>query len=827
MRWFFYCRVRPWRIGEPIRGEYFLYEWRAFPFHRVRIHYYYIPYLLQSAHMNETPQTKPPADHPGDPQPPKNRLIKDQPASSGATKKPLAKNVLTWAIGGIAIIALILIAAFVAFNQEEPTSPDADVVEPTESESEKSAYEPSGTYAPSFARYEAIPVTASPSVPMYSVDEDLGNVSNADGFGFSDEAKRLLVENAFVVEPGYAREFYQVYESNRYESIPNFVTTDSMLHNYHLVFDHILKTLEEERFAGALKALNASMLRAAVSQYEALKGTEWENAAKRNAAFFTVGSKLLDPSVTIPDFVTGEVERELDLIAAHEGIAESPIMNIGSLRGDVYTSPQGLLGLDAYKEDYSQYVPRGHYTKTDQLKAYFKSMMWYGRMTFRLKSDDEIRSAILITLALDEGENSVGWNSLYEPINFFVGKSDDITYYQFEDLLDHAYGKSPTVQTVSRDGDAFDTFVSLTEDLEPPQINSIPIFTAEIQPDREREIKGFRYMGQRFTIDASIFQRLIDREVPKRMLPKGLDIPAAFGSEEALNILTKMGETSYENYAENLSKVRTYLSNESLETWTQNLYWGWMHALRPLTQEKSDGYPSFMQNLAWVRKELNTFLGSWTELKHDTILYAKQAYAELGGMPMEEGDDNGYVEPNPHVYGRLASLLRMTKDGLASRELLSDDMEENLSRMEQLALSLKTISEKELNDEAITDDDYELIRSYGGQLEHFWLEVHRKEINEAQSSPMTFLQDNPAALVADVATDPNGWVLEEAIGHISDIFVVIPVEGGLRIAKGGVFSYYEFTQPLKDRLTDEKWREMLDDGEAPPPPDWTSAFVAP
>jgi hypothetical protein len=30
---------------------------------------------------------------------------------------------------------------------------------------------------------------------------------------------------------------------------------------------------------------------------------------------------------------------------------------------------------------------------------------------------------------------------------------------------------------------------------------------------------------------------------------------------------------------------------------------------------------------------------------------------------------------------------------------------------------------------------------------------------------------------------------------------------------------------MDDRLTDEKWRGMLDDGSAPPPPEWTSTFL--
>jgi hypothetical protein len=367
----------------------------------------------------------------------------------------------------------------------------------------------------------------------------------------------------------------------------------------------------------------------------------------------------------------------------------------------------------------------------------------------------------------------------------------------------------------------------------------MPIFNSNIQPDREKEIKGFRFMGQRFTIDASIFQRLIVREVgPKgdscanapfstgRMVPKGLDIPSTLGSKEALSILTSLGETQYACYPENMSKMQSYTAGLPVSDWTQNLYWGWLYQLKPLIDVKSGGYPSFMQNDAWARKDLNTFLGSWTELKHDTILYAKQVYAEMGGGGPDQKDDRGYVEPEPYVYARLASLLKMTNEGLDVRGLLTANMKDDLNLMEQLATSLKTISEKELNNEALSNDEYELIRSYGGQLEHFWLEVNKDEPTFKETgSQRAYLSENPAAIVADVATDPNGQVLEEGTGKIFEIYAVVPVDGKLRIAKGGVYSYYEFPWPLSDRLTDKKWRDMLDSGQAPQLPEWTNAFV--
>ena len=740
-------------------------------------------------------------------------------------------------VPGIFIIIIIALAIYLI----PPKTEQETINKPVED-----SYKPAIAFSPEFATYKEVAVDVNPKVPAYSVNQDLSNVTNAVDFTFSDEAKNLLAKNAFVVIPDYHDEFFSLYESNRYDYIPSFITTDSILHNYHLMFDFLLKQIEEKNLVGELKQLSANMLSESLNQYNNLKGTEWENAAKRNVGFFTVGSKLLDPSIEIPAIVANEVNQELALIEAHQGIEKSPVMNIGSGQDTVINTPQGPQSLEALKEDYSQYIPRGHYDKTDQLKNYFKSMMWYGRLTFRMKNEDEVKSALLITLALNKENNKNSWNKIYEPVNFFVGKSDDIDYYQFKYFVEKIYGPDATIQSVANDKDKLASFINETKNIEPPKINSIPIFEASIQGDREEEIKGFRFMGQRFTIDASIFQRLVYREVgdktkscqefkPEetgclsgaRCLPKGLDIPATMGSNEAKEILDEMGETQYACYSENMAKMNEYITGLSTNVWVQNLYWSWLYQLRPLLDEKNSGYPIFMQNAAWMRKDLNTFLGSWTELKHDTILYAKQVYAEMGaGAPPEEEDDRGYVEPNPYVYARLASLLKMTNEGLDIRGFLTPEMKDNLSKMEQLAMSLKTISEKELNNEKLTDEEYELIRSYGGQLEHFWLEINKDEPEFKDMGPSHFLDDNPAAIVADVATDPNGQVLEEGTGKIFSIYVVVPIDGKLRIAKGGVYSQYEFTWPMLDRLTDEKWRELLNSDQAPALSSWTGAYIA-
>lgn len=664
-----------------------------------------------------------------------------------------------------------------------------------------------------FASWTGIASSVTPAVASYAAAADLSDVGNTDTVEyFSDDTKVQLVENNFIVTPAQHNEFFSVYEENRYQYTPNFITTDSVLHTYHLYFNYLLENVENEFLMAEAESLSQAMLDKSVEQYNELKGTEWEDAALHNIGFFNVGLKLLKPDAEVNSLVADKVNEELGYIDEHAGITDSPLWDY------------------EIKEDYSQYIPRGHYDKTDELKRYFKCMMWYGRLSFRIKDAGEVKSSVLMSKALEDATIYTSWDKIYEPTNFFVGKSDDIDNYTFAPAVVEVFGEDYSL-TDLQDNTKFSALHDKLKLLEGPAINSMPVMAADAggNEDLEEEIKSFRFMGQRYTIDADVFQNLIYRLVDKneddekRMLPKALDIPAAMGSEEAYELLDDAGDTEYENYIENMDGMSKYLANLENEVWTQNLYWSWMYTLLPLVEEKDEGYPSFMTNQAWTRKQLMTYISSWTELKHDTILYAKQVYAEMGAGPITEKDDRGYVEPEPELYARMSALAQLTSDGLDSRGLLTENDKTNLATFKELVDNLQTIAEKELSGESLTDADYELIRGYGGSLEHLWLETMSEE-EKGDKYKDELLVDNPAPLVADVATDPNGTVLEEATGYIDEIYVIVPVEGNLKIAKGGVYSHYEFTQPLAERLTDTQWREKLSAGEAPERAEWHESF---
>ena len=135
--------------------------------------------------------------------------------------------------------------------------------------------------------------------------------------------------------------------------------------------------------------------------------------------------------------------------------------------------------------------------------------------------------------------------------SFFAGASDDLGYYEYLPAIEAAYGAIPDMDQLRLDEAAFQRYIEQIRMLAAPQINSIPVIDPDGTADLAEEGKGFRFMGQRFTLDAAVMQQLVFNKVrenaqgERRMLPDVLDMPAALGSETALAILTQQGDTAY------------------------------------------------------------------------------------------------------------------------------------------------------------------------------------------------------------------------------------------------------------------------------------------
>ncbi len=667
-----------------------------------------------------------------------------------------------------------------------------------------------------FGRYEPVKVMVSPAVADQTVAGDFSNVAffEPQGSRLDHQARELLLANHFVALPGQYKQIHDLYNRVSEHGGPVFVTTDAVLHNFHILYDYSLRILETERFQHDLQALNRALLIAAGNRASIDPGLQEELLALKD--YLGLADYLAAPGPDAPQ-AGSPIAAELALIDAHEGPELSPIFG--------------------YREDYSQYLPRGHYTRSAALKHYFRAMMWYGRMSFRLRPGESpaevelgrrltrmgLNLAALMQGLEVEGESALTvWERIYRPTVFFVGSADDLTFQEYAALAGEVYGK-PAAQLSPEeiaDPGRLDEFIRRALALRPPRINSSLLVDGQ---DAAVHSKGLRFMGQRFIPDSYVMWRLVHPNVGDRYFPRGLDVMAVLGSAEADRLLIdRYGEdAAYPGYRPALDSLKTEFESLPSSTWAENLYWNWLYCLKPFFADKGQGWPQFMRSEAWRRKELGTALGSWAELRHDTILYAKQSYAVETSLPLPP-DWAGYVEPEPEVFARLAALARYMRQGLDSRDLLPAAIGGRLQRLESLCLALALIAEKELENRELTAAEEREIKEIGPTLQRL-VEFESEEGGQPEWQSDA---DDQMAVVADVHTDPNSLqVLEVAVGHPLTLLVIVPTASGPALTVGGMFSYYEFRHPLDDRLTDENWQAMLADGRAPQPAEWLEPML--
>lgn len=638
----------------------------------------------------------------------------------------------------------------------------------------------------------------TPQIKEYTVDKDLNNVANIEQFGkFTYAQKKMLAKNLFMVAPTNEIQLFHIYENNDYYNIPSFISTDSVLQLYHILYNYSLREVEAGKLLPVLKDLTKGMFLKSVDVYESVTDPDLKKAAFKNAAFFGVAAKILELNIKIPEPIKQTVDKEIKLIEIHGSTGESAIF--------------------PFNVDYTQFIPRGHYTRTEDFKKFFKAMMWYGLIPFPFYSNSEkqeqVQQAILITHILlnkniGKYQAFVLWEKIYESTVFYVGKTDDLSIYDFKELIDKVYGKNWQLADFA-DKDKLKTFVKKSTELRQPEIKQQ---SADIPTGLQ-----FRFMGQRYIPDSEILQKL--SHFPDRPFPKGLDVMAVLGSNRAYEILDKTYQEpkKWDEFVERFTALKKKFSAISIKDWQWNLYYGWLWSLKAIIQEKPQGYPSFMLNNAWLDKSLNTSLASWAELRHDTILYAKQSSAECGDAEDERSFPKGYVEPDIEFYNRILILTKMSKNGLKERGLLSEGAENAFSQFEELVTFLINISAKELTNQKITREEYDQIKIYGAVMERITLTI-------AGNGAYLSKEDENMAVIADIHNS-GGGVLEVGVGKANEIFVIVPIEGKLYLTRGAVFSYYEFTHPSSNRLTDGEWQKMLEEKRAPKTPIWTDSFT--
>jgi hypothetical protein len=296
------------------------------------------------------------------------------------------------------------------------------------------------------------------------------------------------------------------------------------------------------------------------------------------------------------------------------------------------------------------------------------------------------------------------------------------------------------------------------------------------------------------------------------------------GSDWARGIQEAAGvPEEYPDYSARMTAMRSLVAERPAGDWGSTVYDAWLYAILPVWQSHGSAFPDYMQTAAWAARAHQAGFGSYAELKHDTVLYSKQAFAE-GDAPLPPAPPRHWVEPDPVPFERLAEAARLLRTGLADRGLLPATTADLLDGLIDMEARLGRIARDELAGIPIAAADNEWLASIGTTFELLWLRAGEGE--PGPEGPGGFAQDpdSQAPVVVDIMSNLQN-ALEIATGGFDTIYVLVPNdEGQFQVAIGAAYAFYEFWVPRGERLTDEEWRRMLADGEAPDRPAWLAAL---
>jgi len=661
-----------------------------------------------------------------------------------------------------------------------------------------------------------------------------------EGFVSIDHQQRYSMGSAY----------YAIYTRD----LPVLVTTDSILHAWHRSFDAALKELEVSYFAPTLDTVLARASEAAAKSAAATRDPQLLESFKDVDVYFAVARNLLagtlPPATAAPKPHAGTAAAASLAVPpwlAEPRLVEELLGKISSLKLESDDDPTSIYG-GRRPIDWSQFRPRGHYTEGIALQAYFRCMMWLGRPDLgwnlgpgaspRVDVRRERRDALLAVMALDRSGAATPLANVTRIVDFLVGRPDNVSVSDIHDALDDAALGRPEELLDAAPLARFDAALA-NRGARGQQIRSQVVVSPKTTKPAPLPLV-FQIFGQRFALDSFVlanvvFDQIVYRgEKQQRKLPSGLDVMAALGSDSALPFLKS--ELEHWHYASNLLAARRSVDSLPPEAWSATAYAQWLAALRTLDDQPAEGaFPHVMRREAWRHKELRSALASWTELRHDTVLYVKQSYTASTACEYPAG----YVEPYPAFFARMAELATTLARRLESalpantspatsngaertcsvQSGFFDGFAAQMRKLEQLA-------QQELRQEPFTNEQAAFLkqtldqRGGGSGGPHYtgWY-------------PRLFYGVNPATwapVVADVHTNPDdGNVLEEGTGDVE--FLVAAIDNGAQRAAyvGPTYSYYEFTSPASERLTDPEWQARIESGKLPDPPAFTRDFQAP
>jgi hypothetical protein len=700
-------------------------------------------------------------------------------------------------------------------------------------------------------------------------------------FRMSPTELAILRQHGFVAtkrlaQPHFSEAFYRLWN----DDLPVFISTDALLHAWHRSYENMLMELEVFWFTTVIREiLDAMAQQITAAHAEAAPGV-FEESLLDADYFITVARSLLANSQQQPSSLGQDprVQATLAAIAGEQYQCFSPF------------------GQERYV-DFSQFKPRGHYEHY-LLQAYFKTMMWLGRMDLRVGGRDtdcngfvyqvsprQLGTAIVLTRLLELSGKFPKWQSMDRMLETFVGWSDSLNFTQFSDLL-HSSGINTLADIATTE-----KLADFQHRIEQGELGVQNVrgdaFGAKLGHSNLSLPRCFAFMGQRFVLDSWAISKVVSPAIRwvdtvNRRVASGLDVAFAVLQNDQVvpDILERITNSSARTstnhtirwrdgylYQHNLAAARNIVDQQSPEAWESNIYISWLAALRALSMSTTGAnFPEPLRTHAWAMKTLNTQMASWTELRHDTLLYAKPTYTDPGLCSFPDG----YVEPRVEFWRLLEAMLRRTASlieaapyqgtvsNLYTGEVRLGDLQTAqlnfLSFFADQVRALGDIAEHELRQGRLTAAQiafidgmmqnngmgYSQTRLFNGWYPKLYYKsrVHRDSMGTWDREYGSQKYD---PLIVDVHNDvpkPDIWedgqwvsdpggILHEAVGRVDLLYLVVNVGAERLMYAGPVMSHYEFETPFPVRKSDSEWEDDIVKSRTPAPPPWTASYLVP
>jgi len=662
--------------------------------------------------------------------------------------------------------------------------------------------------------------------PSQAGHMDLIQASSA---ALSDPEISKLDELGFVISgtrefPTFAYGYKQIY----FEDLPLYVSADSIIHAVHRSYDDILQSIEHFALVPGLRTLLESMR--AQLQGNPPQGVDAETLEQVDF-YLAVALSLLNGEQVAPvaGAAAGEIADFVAMASAHDG---SKTLNLFGASREI---------------DFSQFKPRGHYTGDAALEQYFRAMIWLGRIDLRMLEPDtagnlqfhreQFEIAYILYALLDDASREL-WESLDAAIGAFVGEQDNMSVPEFAPMLQDlgvasageldALSDAEIIDTIQAQGYGFQRIASHI------MYNGLGQGTLPLSA-------SFLLFGQRYVPDSHVFANVVyDRvngDAPKRMMPDPLDAAfAALGNDHAVALLEDELQTY--QYAGDLSAMRTLLDGYADDFWEANLYNRWLSALRTLSPDGTQanpaahGMPQVTGTEAWSRRLLNTQMASWAELRHDTILYAKQSYT--GGVTCEFPD--AYIDPYPEFFHSLTGFAQHGRQiitnlaarfpnayGIGHMGNYFDELATVSATLAQMAESQRSGTPFTAEQMAFINEAVVIHSGCGTPFAEGWYArlFYRNEASVEFDPTIADVHTQPT----DAFGVPVGRVLHVGTGSARLMVVTADTCNGPRAYVGLASSYFEEITDNYQRLNDEEWAARLYSNQAPEDVEWMQDIV--